>query len=287
MRALTTFALLLSLAAPVSAQDPAPAPAPVPAPAPAATPAPAAAPAETPAPAAKPSPPKPGDLVAAVASPARSPDNVKLDESRKPAELLKFFGVKPGMQVLDLFGINKYWSEIIAPAVGPKGHVTMWEPTQFVTDKRTADFDAFIAAQKNVSMIASPFEAPELPKGKFDFAIINLDYHDVYWESAERKIVRMDPDAWLKTLYAAMKPSGVVGVVDHIANPNVDTRATVERLHRIDPEVIKADFKRAGFELVDTSDMLRNKDDDHNLKVFDAKIRGKTDRAVLKFRKPR
>ena len=33
--------------------------------------------------------------------------------------------------------------------------------------------------------------------------------------------------------------------------------------------------------------MLRNKDDDHNLKVFDAKIRGKTDRAVLKFRKPR
>ena len=222
-----------------------------------------------------------------MASTSRSPDKVKLDESRKPAELLKFFGLKPGMQVLDLFGINKYWTEIMSPVVGPKGHVTMWEPTQFVNDKRKADFDALIAAQKNVSMIASPFEAPDLPKGRFDFAIINLDYHDVYWENAERKIVRMDPDAWLKTLYAAMKPGGTVGIVDHVANPNVDTRATVERLHRIDPEVLKADFKRAGFQLVDSSDMLRNPADDHNLKVFDPNIRGKTDRVVFKFRKAR
>ena len=60
----------------------------------------------------------------------------------------------------------------------------------------------------------------------------------------------MDPKAWLKTVYAAMKPGGVVGVIDHVASPNSDTRATVEKLHRIDPEVIKADFKRAGFVLV-------------------------------------
>jgi predicted methyltransferase len=76
-------------------------------------------------------------------------------------------------------------------------------------------------------------------------------------------------------------------VVDHVALPNADTRATVEKLHRIDPNVIKADFKRAGFQLVGSSEILRNPSDDHSLNVFDAKIRGKTDRAVLKFRKPR
>jgi predicted methyltransferase len=237
---------------------------------------------------AKPAAPAAGGIAAAVANTsARTPDNVKLDESRKPAELLRFFGLTRGMQVLDLFGGNKYWAEIMAPAIGPKGHVTVWQPTQFLNDKRKADFDAFAAQAKNVSLISSPFEAPNLPKNAFNFAIINLDYHDTYWENAERKIVRMDPNAWLKTLYAAIRPGGVVGVVDHIALPNADTRATVEKLHRIDPNVIKADFRRAGFQLVASSDMLRNPADDHQLLVFDPKIRGKTDRAVFRFRKPR
>jgi predicted methyltransferase len=191
------------------------------------------------------------------------------------------------MQVLDMFGANKYWSEIMAPAIGPKGHVTVWQASQFYNDDRKKAFEAFAAKQPNVSLILSPFEAPDLPSGKFDFALINLDYHDVYWENPERKVVRMDPDAWLKTLYAAMRPGAVVGVVDHVANSNSDTRATVEKLHRIDPEVIKADFKRAGFVLAGSSDILRNPADDHSLLVFDPQIRGKTDRVVLKFKKPR
>jgi predicted methyltransferase len=230
----------------------------------------------------------PSPIAAAVADTAnRTPDNVKLDEGRKPAQLLQFFGLRPGMQVLDMFGANKYWSEIMAPVVGPKGHVTVWQAAQFLTDKNRGPFEEFAAKHPNVSLISSPFEAPDLPKGKFDFAIINLDYHDVYWENPQRKVVRMDPDAWLKTLYAAMKPGGIVGVVDHVASPNADTRATVDKLHRIDPKVIAADFKRAGFVLAGTSDMLRNPADDHSLLVFDPKIRGKTDRAVFKFKKPR
>lgn len=227
-------------------------------------------------------------LAAAVADSAhRTPDNLKLDESRKPAAVLQFFGLKPGTQVLDMFGANKYWSEIMAPVVGPKGHVTVWQPTQFLSDKNRGPFEEFAARAKNVTLISSPFEAPDLPAGKFDFALINLDYHDTYWENADRKIPRQDPDAWLKRLYAAMRPGGVVGVVDHIATAKSDPRDSVEKLHRIDPEVIKADFKRAGFVLAGTSEMLRNPADDHSLLVFDPKIRGKTDRAVLKFKKPR
>jgi predicted methyltransferase len=228
------------------------------------------------------------NVAAAVANTAaRTPDNVKLDESRKPAQLLQFFGLRQGMQVLDLFGINKYWAEIMAPAVGPKGHVTVWQASQFLNDARKKTFDEFAAGQGNVTLISSPFEAPNLPKNSFDFAIINLDYHDVYWVNPERKVVKMDPNAWLKTLYAAMKPGGVVGVVDHVANPNKDTRATVDKLHRIDPAVIRSDFRRAGFQLAGASTMLRNPKDDHSLLVFDEKIRGKTDRVVYKFRKPR
>ena len=50
---------------------------------------------------------------------------------------------------------------------------------------------------------------------------------------------------------------------------------------------MKADFERAGFVLEAQSDMYRNAADDHSLLVFDPKIRGKTDRFVYKFRKPR
>jgi predicted methyltransferase len=230
---------------------------------------------------------QPAQVAAAVASHARTPDNIKLDEGRKPADVLNFFGLRKGMRVVDMVGANLYWAEIMAPVVGPRGQITIWQPTQFLNDERRKNFAAFAKRQKNVSLISSPFEAPNLPANAFDFMIMNLDYHDVYFESAERKITRMDPDAWLKTIYAAMKPGAIVGIIDHVALPNGDTRATVAKLHRIDPEVVKADFQRAGFELVGVRNFLRNPADDHSLIVFDPKVRGKTDRVVYRFRKPR
>lgn len=231
--------------------------------------------------------PRPATIAAAVAAADRNPDNVKLDEGRKPAQVLQFLGLKAGMHVLDLFGANAYWAEIMAPVIGPKGHDTVWEASQFYSDKTKQGFEAFATKHPNVSIIVSPFEAPELPKNYADFVILNDNYHDSYWQNDKYKIPRMDPSAFLKAVYESMKPGAVIGVIDHIANPNDDTRATVEKLHRIDPNVVKADFKRAGFVLVKSSDMLRNPADDHTLLVFDPKIRGHTDRFVFEFRKPR
>jgi len=225
------------------------------------------------------------NVTVSVASTSRDPDNAKLDEGRKPAELLRFFGLRKGMNVLDMFGVNRYWSELIAPAVGPAGKVVVYEPTQFYKGDSVAKFNAFAAKHPNVSIRVSPFESPDLPKNFADFALINLDYHDTYWQSDKYGIPRMDPDAFLKRLYASVKHGGIVGVVDHAANPGGDTRAVVDKLHRIDPAVVKRDFKKAGFVLVGSSDMYRNPADDHSLLVFDPKIRGKTDRFVLKFKK--
>ncbi|MCY7340208.1 MAG: methyltransferase [Sphingomonas bacterium] len=230
---------------------------------------------------------EPANVRAAVAASAvRSADNLKLDSGRKPAELLAFLGLERGMRALDPFGGNLYWAEIIAPAVGPKGKLIVWQPSQFMSDKTQAKFASFAARQKNAALMASRFETPAFAPNAYDFALINLDYHDVYWESAKNGIARMDPDAWLRILYATMKPGAVVGIVDHAASAGGDPRVTVEAMHRIDPAVVRADFVRAGFVLEGESDMLRNPADDHSLSVFDAKIRGHTDRFVLKFRKP-
>jgi len=229
----------------------------------------------------------PADVAAAVAnSAARTPDNVKLDEGRKPAEVLGFFKLEQGMRVIDMFGANKYWAEIIAPAVGPAGTVVVWQPMQFLNDKRRTEFAEFTAKQPNVVLLSSQFETPLIGANQYDFMIMNLDYHDVYWESAERKITRMEPQAWLKRLYDAMKPGAVVGIIDHVAAAGGDTRQVVEKLHRIDPAIVKADFEKAGFVLEESSDLLRNPADDHSLLVFDEKFRGKTDRFMFRFRKP-
>lgn len=227
-------------------------------------------------------------IAAAVTDTAhRTPDNLKLDEGRNPAKVLEFLGVKRGMNVLDLFGANAYWAEITAPVVGPTGHVTVWMPTQFYGAKAKQSFPGFMASHPNVSIVTSPFEAPDLPKNYADFVILNDNYHDSYWQNAKLNLPQMDPNAFLKAVYASMKPGAVIGVIDHVANPNSDTRATVDKFHRIDPNVVKADFKRAGFVLVGSSDLLRNPADPHNVEVHDASIKGKTDRFIFKFKKPR
>ena len=226
-------------------------------------------------------------IAAAVASTSRSPDNVKLDEGRKPGQVLQFLGVKSGMNVLDLFGANAYWAEMTSPVAGPKGHVTVWNPSQFYSDKRKQSFAAFMASHPNVSIVTSPFEAPDLPKNFADRVILNDNYHDTYWQNEKLKLPQMDPNAFLKAVYASMKPGAVIAVIDHVANPNDNTRATVEKYHRIDPNVVKADFKRAGFVLAGSSDVLRNPADDHSVEVHDPKIAGKTDRFVFLFKKPR
>ncbi len=140
-------------------------------------------------------------------------------------------------------------------------------------------------AHSNVRLIQSPLQAPDFGKNRYDFAIFNLNYHDLYVDHSSRGVPQVEPRNWLKSLYAAMKPGAVVGVIDHVANPG-DTRATANELHRIDPATLKGDFESAGFVTAGSSDLLRNPADNHTLKVFDPKIRGNTDRVLFRFRKP-
>jgi predicted methyltransferase len=223
----------------------------------------------------------------AVATPTRPADAVALDAGRKPAEILAFVGLKPGMAAADIMTGSGYWAEIIANAVGPKGKVTAYEPAQFYNspDEQKV-WKALTERRKDIDFVRYPFEGFAAGERRFDFVIINLSYHDLYWESAKYGIPRTDPQAFLQSLFVAVKPGGVVGIVDHVG-PAGDTRAIVEKLHRIDPAVVKADFKAAGFILEAESPLLANPADDHQKQVFDPAIRGKTDRFVFRFRKPK
>ncbi len=200
--------------------------------------------------------------------------------------MLHFLGLKKGDVAADIMAGSGYYSEIMARLVGPSGKVIGYDPKQFYDDKAKANWDALIAREPNVSVVAYPFDQFSAPADTFDFVMLHMVYHDLYWQSAKFGIPRSDPAAFVKAVYTATKPGGIVGVVDHVADPNDDTRATVEAMHRIDPAVIKADFEAAGFVLEASSDILRNPKDDHTKGVFDPAIRAHTDRVVYRFRKP-
>lgn len=226
------------------------------------------------------------DTAAAVSAPGRPADAIALDAGRHPAELLSFGGLRRGDRALDLFTGSGYFAELMGRAVGPTGSVLAWEPANFINDRSRAGLAALRERTPNVAVMVSPGDAFTLPAGAFDFAMINLNYHDTYWQSARYHFPRMDPAAFLRTVFASLKPGGTIVVVDHVANAGGDTRAVVEALHRIDPATIRHDFETAGFVFGGESNVLRNPADDHTKLVFDPSIRGNTDRVVYRFRRP-
>jgi predicted methyltransferase len=86
-------------------------------------------------------------------------------------------------------------------------------------------------------------------------------------------------------IFHALKPGGVFVVIDHMA-PAGTTDAQIDKLHRIDPDVVKREVKAAGFTLEVDSNLLANPADPLSANVFDASIKGRTSQFVLKFRKP-
>lgn len=232
--------------------------------------------------------PSPSSILAAVAAPDRPTDQQRLDAGRKPAEVLAFARLKRGMAVADIMAGAGYYTEMMARTVGPKGRVTAFEPVQFMPtdEKGKAIWSSLIARNPNVTQTAYPFDAFAAPANSFDFTMLHLSYHDLYWESAQYKIPRTDPAAFVTALFNATKPGGIVAVIDHVGASG-DTRATVDKLHRIDPAVVKADFLKAGFVFDGESNLLKVAADDHTKLVFDPAVRGNTDRFVFRFRKPK
>ncbi len=235
----------------------------------------------------EPPPGSPPGIVPAVAMTDRPERARALDASRKPVEVLRFLGVKRGDRVLDVMAGNGYYSEIIGNAIGAKGTVLAVEAPVFMDDKGRAAWAALTARVPNVRLLETMPGDLALPPASVDFTLMHLVYHDLYWSSVEYKFPRIDPDAALRTVFVATRPGGIVGVVDHVAAPGGDTRAVVDRLHRIDPATLRADFARAGFKLEAESDLLRTSADDHSLSAYDnPAIKGRTDRVVYRFRKP-
>jgi predicted methyltransferase len=221
-----------------------------------------------------------------MANPSRPDADRERDAGRRPSEVLEFFGIQPGATVLDMFSGGGYYTEMLAHVVGDNGHVVS-HTNQTILAFSGDEFELRHADNRlpNVEVLTAENNELDLEANRFDAVIMTLNYHDLYWESEEYKWARIEVENFLAELYEGMKPGATLGIVDHYAVAGAPSE-TGSTLHRIDSGIVISEVEAAGFVLDGESDLLRNLDDDRSKSVFDAEVRGKTDRFVMRFKKP-
>jgi|GEM_PF-419177 len=227
------------------------------------------------------------EIAAAVAAPDRDEADKALDSGRHPAETLGYFRIAPGMKVAELGAGSGYTAELLARVVGAEGKVygnnSPFILERFAEKPWTERLKKPV--MKVVTRLDTPFDAP-FPKdfedmGKLDAVLIVLFYHDTVWQGVDRAAMN-------KAIYAALKPGGIYGIVDHAARPEDGAKVT-KTLHRIDEDLVAREVREAGFTFSDQAGFLRNPDDPRDWNAAPGAAgdrRGTSDRFVLLFEKP-
>ena len=241
-----------------------------------------------------------GSLDAAIAGPHRSEENRARDRYRHPRETLEFFGIQPGMTVVELSPGAGWYSEILAPYLAPEGRLVAGVPAasgpgaryrQRFVDRTERAPELF--ANVTLGTLAAPDNIELGAPGSADAVLTFRNTHN--WA------MRQQEGAVYQAAFRVLKPGGVFGVVQHRARPETDPAETAPSGYVSEAHVI-ATAEAAGFVLEDRSDINANPNDttDHPegvwtlppiLRLGDQDRErylaiGESDRMTLRFRKP-
>jgi predicted methyltransferase len=244
-----------------------------------------------------PTPPSlPVTLEGAVNSSYRSVENRARDAYRRPTETLAFFEVGPEMTVVEILPSGGWYTEILAPYLATKGQYILADrPTdpRGYTKKRVEwmDRNPHIASKVMYTQFSPPDLVEVAPAGSADRVLTFRNVHN--WKDDSGKL------AAFKGFYKALKPGGILGVVEHRASPRgkLDPKSGYLR----ESDVIRL-AKQAGFKLAAKSEINANPKDTRNhpegvwtlppsLRLGDKDREkylaiGESDRMTLKFVKP-
>lgn len=202
----------------------------------------------------------PADMAGSLAVRGRPEAMSQLDPAQHPAEVLAFLGLSYGARVLVVETDTGYYSSIIGPAVGPGGRVTaVVHPDDLTEPARRAAVSDLIARVPGLSIVADPSAAVRVVPGSLDFVLMDRVYREM-------------PSAFVGELFAALRPGGIVGVVDVAAGPGL-----------IDEGVVSSVFWRAGFVFDSESNVLRTASAQSRP---DSDKPAEVERFILRFRKP-
>ena len=221
----------------------------------------------------------------AVQHAGRSADDLKRDALDRPADVLRLSGIKPGMHVVDFLAGDGYYSELISHVVGPSGHVLMYNDPAF---EKWSEGGAVkrVAGNRlpNVEHRVADLNTLQWPAASVDAVFLVKIYHDLYWVDTKGQWPKVDTSTVLDNIARAVKPGGVVVIVDHSAKPGTGSSAA-SPLHRIDEAYARQDWESRGLKLVGHSDVLRKPEDKRDQLSYQPPALGHTDRFLLVFRK--
>jgi predicted methyltransferase len=234
----------------------------------------------------------------------RSDANRARDVWRHPKQTLEFFGLRQDMTVMEVWpGGGGWYTEVLAPVLRERGRyiAASWDPkseSKYVQDNMKA-FAAKLAARPDlydrvtITALQDPNELRPVDPGTMDMVLTFRNLHN--WMSREAA------DRMLAAMYAALKPGGILGLVEHRGAPGRPQDPLAKSGY------VRTDYaidlvRKAGFELIGESEVNANPKDtrDHPEGVWSlppsfrggdtdrAKFAaiGESDRFTLRFRKP-
>ena len=244
----------------------------------------------------------PQAIAAIVASPDRHAADRTNDIRRKPAEMLTFIGVRPGMVALDVSAGRGYTTELIARAVGPGGKVYGQTPPPRDAGRAppaqaegaaaprppaaatTAPMPALADSARNpatshIAPVVRPFEEPvppEVADRGLDLVTLMFNYHDLGHLGVDR--ARMN-----HAIFKGLKRGGMYVIADHSgrAGTGISESGT---LHRVEEAFVVTEVQAAGFRLAEQGNFMRNPADPRDRNTPEPPM--PKDEFVLKFVKP-
>ncbi len=245
----------------------------------------------------------------ALAGEHRSEANRKRDVYRHPRETLLFFGLKPDMSVLEIWPGGGWYSEILAPVLRDKGKLYLAgnaiENPKLPAWQREAREKQEAAYAKRPALFGKPvftsLGPPEYlaiaPAGSMDMVLTFRNVHN--WSAQSSSTQRADALVF-KAFYEALKPGGILGVVEHRAHPGTPFEQQIKSGYMTEAYVIEL-AEKAGFKLAAKSEINANpkdtKDHPNGVWTLPPMSRGRldpekylaigeSDRMTLKFERP-
>lgn len=201
------------------------------------------------------------DFATLLSAPHRSPGNVARDPWRHPAETLAFMGVRPDSTVVEILpGSRGYYMEILAPWLRERGvYIAAGRddtaPPAYQADHRRLleRLAAEPGLYDRVRVTKFNAELHEVaPPGSADFVLTFRNLHN--WLDAN------EAQAALRAFHKALKPGGVLGVVDHRGRTDLSQDAQM-RSGYVREDFAVALIEAAGFRLVARSEVNANPKD--------------------------
>lgn len=223
----------------------------------------------------------------AVESEARLPEDRSRDPGRRPAQVLDFFQVAPGMKVIEFGAGGGYFTELLARVVGPQGHVIGQNPYFFLRQSGAEYVKRFAPRRlTNIVLIFGDQSLLHIPDDSLDAAYIIDTYHDIAYDAADGDRMSRFAASALADARRVLRKNGILGIVDHRA-PETASRADATALHRIPESMLRKDLEAAGFVFEASAEFLGNPADGRSKAWFDdAALKDNTDRLVHRYRSP-